>query len=332
MNISTYNVGRASLNKFKLKIDAMLKTKPDILFIQDIRLNNKENIFSKEVRFNIAGSYLSYCNSSKGERSVAILIKQTLNHEIIKSFCSVDENILILDLKINEFRLSLVSCYGPTVSKNRFFYKQLREKISSIGNTDFIIAGDLNAIPTTLQPEQGIEHLDLINTNALPNFEHCKELSLWIEESFCVDLFRLINPTKLDFSYVPFSKTKTNRSRIDQVLVSPHLANIFSSCYYEPLKASLFDHKAIMFNTLKNNSKRECTINSSLLDIDGLSDHVRVAVYELLIEHCEIEDRQHLQNIISQISLAFKLKNDLSLTEFKNDKLILLWIEKKDRT
>ncbi len=36
----------------------MLKTKPDILFIQDIRLNNKENIFSKEVRFNIAGSYL----------------------------------------------------------------------------------------------------------------------------------------------------------------------------------------------------------------------------------------------------------------------------------
>ncbi|MCP4055110.1 MAG: hypothetical protein GY739_19125 [Mesoflavibacter sp.] len=58
MNISTNNVGRVSLNKFKLKINAMLKTKPDILFIQDIRLNNKENIFSKEVRFNIDGSYL----------------------------------------------------------------------------------------------------------------------------------------------------------------------------------------------------------------------------------------------------------------------------------
>lgn len=52
----------------------MLKTKPYILFIQDIRLNNKDNIFSKEVRFNIAGSYLSYCNSSKGERGVDILI------------------------------------------------------------------------------------------------------------------------------------------------------------------------------------------------------------------------------------------------------------------
>ena len=33
MNMSTYNVGRVSLNKFKLKINAMLKAKPDILFI-----------------------------------------------------------------------------------------------------------------------------------------------------------------------------------------------------------------------------------------------------------------------------------------------------------
>ena len=81
----------------------------------------------------------------------------------------------------------------------------------SIGNTFYIIAGDLNAIPTTIQPEQGLEHLDLINTNSLPNFEHCKELSLWIEENFCVDLFRLLHPTKLEFSYVPFSNTKTNR-------------------------------------------------------------------------------------------------------------------------
>ena len=55
INISTYNVGKASINKFKLKINAMLKTKPDILFVQDIRLNNKESIFSKEVRFNMAG-------------------------------------------------------------------------------------------------------------------------------------------------------------------------------------------------------------------------------------------------------------------------------------
>ena len=60
INISTYNVGKASINKFKLKINAMLKTKPDILFIQDIRLNNKESIFSKEARFNMAGSYISY--------------------------------------------------------------------------------------------------------------------------------------------------------------------------------------------------------------------------------------------------------------------------------
>ena len=40
INISTYNVGKASINKFKLKINAMLKTKPDILFVQDIRLND----------------------------------------------------------------------------------------------------------------------------------------------------------------------------------------------------------------------------------------------------------------------------------------------------
>ena len=97
------------------------------------------------------------------------------------------------------------------------------------------------------------------------------------------------------------------------------------------LKAIFFDHKAVVL-VLKKNSKRECTINSFFLDINGLSKHVKINVYELLLQDCEIEDLQNLQNIISQISFAFRSKINLSLTEFKNDKLILLWIEKNDRT
>ena len=38
-------------------ISAMLTAETDIMFIKDIKLDNKENIFCKEVRFNMSSNY-----------------------------------------------------------------------------------------------------------------------------------------------------------------------------------------------------------------------------------------------------------------------------------
>ena len=85
----------------------------------------------------------------------------------------------------------------------------------------------------------------------------------WVNFGFAVDIYRLLNPNKVDFSYTPFPKE--NRSRIDSFLVSSNLVNIFSHCEYIENQISLFDHKGVQLrcknksiNNPKNIDKKNC--------------------------------------------------------------------------
>lgn len=333
LNLGTFSKGNPSLDKFKLKITSMLKGKPDILLLQDVRIGKNLDIFIKEVRCHCSGNYTVFSNSNKSDRGVAILLKQSLNYEVLKSFKSLDENCIILDLKINNFRLTLGSIYGPIQSKNKYFFKQLKTKILDIGNTYFIIMGDLNSIPTTLKPdkEKKIEHLDIYNMSALPNIDHCRELNDWIASDFCIDLFRLLHPLKIEYSYVPFSKLKNNRSRIDHILCSPALSDIFTSCEYYDAKMSLFDHKMIRIKAIDKKRHKEKCINSSCLDINGLHEAVLYSVYELLLDYYTFENQQQLRNALNEISVLFNLKFDMETCFHKDDLLVKNFIEKYER-
>ena len=200
------------------------------------------------------------------------MIKKSLNFKVFKSYHSLCENVLLLDLHINEFRFSLVCTYGTIEKDNMNFYISLKEKIKSINNICFILGGDLNAIPTlndtSLCPNSG--NLDTICMSSLPNVNHCRNLVDWINEGFAIDLFRFIHPNKLEFSYIPYDKTKKNRSRIDHFLVSPCLVDVFNKCYYIDSKISNFDHKAVVIESKKSNSCNSKKMDPTLLDIPFL--------------------------------------------------------------
>ena len=333
LNLGTCSKSNPSLDKFRIKITSLLKGKPDILLIQDIRLGRNLNILEKEVRCHKSGNYIVFSNSTKSERGVAILFRQSLNYEVLKSFKSSDENVLLLDVKINNFKLTLGSIYGPIQANNKYFFKQLKTKISSIGNSSFIILGDLNSIPTMIRPdkEKQIEHLDICNMSSLPNIDHCRELNDWISSDFCIDLFRLLHPLKIEYSYIPYSKTKLNRSRIDHVLCSPNLSNILTSCIYDDSRMSLFDHKMIKIRAIDKKKFKEKCINSSCLEIDGLHEAVLYSVYELILDYYIIENKQQLRNALTEISNVTNLKMQILNCNHKNDLLIAALIEKHDR-
>ena len=295
-------------------------------------MGKKESSLKKVIQLSKYGSFDVFINSSKSKRGCAILIKKSLNFKVFKSYHSLCENILLLDMHINEFRFSLVCTYGPIEKDNMNFYISLKEKIKSINNTCFILGGDLNAIPTltdsSLCPNSG--NLDTICMSSLPNINHCRNLVDWINEGFAIDIFRFIHPNKLEFSYIPYDKTKKNRSRIDNFLVSPNLVDVFNKCYYIDSKISNFDHKAVVIESKKSNACKSKKIDPTLLDIPFLYESIKFEVYFCILQYFEIENKDFLNECIQTIIELNIERNLLQQCDFKNDLFVKTWIIMKD--
>ena len=161
-------------------MNAVLKIKGDIVFLQDTRCGKYEKTFQKEISLTKHGNFQAFINSSKRERGVVILVNSNLNFEVINIHPSNCQNVLVLDSFINDFRLSLVCSYRPIQEKKLSFFKQLKQKLIDIGNAHFILAGDLNAIPDLTPPSNDplLSNVDTYKMVSLPNPAHCTELKL----------------------------------------------------------------------------------------------------------------------------------------------------------
>ena len=332
LNLSTLDHNIPNVDKFGSKINHILKQSSDVILLQDVRIGTKASSLKKVIQFSKYGSFDVFINSSKSKRGCAILIKKSLNFKVFKSYHSLCENVLLLDLHINEFRLSLVCTYGPIEKDNMNFYISLKEKIKSINNVCFILGGDLNAIPTltdtSLCPNSG--NLDTISMSSLPNVNHCRNLVDWINEGFAIDLFRFIHPNKLEFSYIPYDKTKKNRSRIDHFLVSPSLINVFNKCYYIDSKISNFDHKAVVIESKKLNVCKPKKIDPTLLDIPFLYESIKFEVYFCILQYFEIENKAFLNECLQTITRLSIERNLLQHCNYKSDLLVQTWINTRD--
>lgn len=316
-----------------MKVCNILKSNNDIYCLQDLRLLNTDNqkIFKKELECTAQGSYDSYINSTLSKRGTAILIKRNLDYKIFREFHSTCNNVILLDMTLNNVRLSILSVYAPPQNINYDFFLSLKNKIVEIGNP-FILLGDLNSIPTNIQPSPIPSHsnLDTYKMSQLPNPHHSKILNEWISSDFCIDLFRVINPNKKQFSYVPFAKNNVNRSRIDHALISPCLINEFNYCDYLDNKISIFDHKLLIAKCIKKSQPYNPSIDPNLLDLPGLFDTVKFAFYELILESYNLENHEILLNALQTINLLSKEIVFLKDSQFKSDAFVDIWIKSKE--
>ena len=332
-NVSTKNHSVSKLDKYNAKLCHILKSSNDIILLQDTRLGCNKNLLelTNDILCTKYGNYTPFFNSTMSKRGVGILIKKEVDFKVLRTFSSVCENVLILDITINNFRLSLLSVYGPPESSNRDFFAQVKNKIIDIGNDYFILGGDLNAIatltPPSLTPELG--NLDAYCMAALPNPLHCIELYNWVSSGFAVDIYRLLNPDKVDFSYTPFPKSKNNRSRIDAFIISNNFVNVFSNCDYIENRISLFDHKGVQLKSKNDCNNSEKKIDKKLLDLEGLKEVVKFEIYELILDHCELENILFLKQTLNQINTLNIEKKNLINSIYKNDLLVLKWINDK---
>ena len=246
-NLSTYNASNIHNHYFIPKLNHILQQRCHIYLLQDVRLSDKLEIFCNEVRVNLYGNYEIFTNSKNGSRGTVILLSDRLNYKVFRTFKSTCENILGLDLAINNFRLTLMSVYGPKQYQNENFFPDLKRKILDINNESFLLGGDLNSVPNTIQHNISplINNIDILQMENLPNIIHCRELASWISDDFACDLFRLNNPNKIDHSHNPIAKNGNSFSRIDHFMSSPNLAEVFTHCEYLNTIRPMFDHKSI---------------------------------------------------------------------------------------
>jgi len=201
INVNSMNVSTIGCRNSKtfLKIEGVTSFKHDIIFLSDMRLKDKIADIKRMFGLNRHACYKLYSNSTNESRGVAIAIKSRITHEIIESFKTVDENLILLKIKINGILCTLGAIYGPN-ENNVNFYLNLKEKIREWG-LPYVVGGDFNTI---LDQSPGEFNLDRIGGGRVPNSRNAAVINNWILEGGCFEPFRSLYPEQKEISYVPF--------------------------------------------------------------------------------------------------------------------------------
>ncbi|CAG2238259.1 unnamed protein product [Mytilus edulis] len=90
----------------------------------------------------ICGKISYYSSKSRG---VAILFKNTFEFKIHEETIDLMGNFIILDITIQDYRITLAAIYGPNNDDTSFF-ENIKHKISHYGNSSTVVAGDWNVV------------------------------------------------------------------------------------------------------------------------------------------------------------------------------------------
>ena len=130
--------------------------------------------------------------------------------------------------------IRIINIYGPNVPQEKEnFFKSLENHARVCDS--LVLSGDFNMVENPPLDRQGG---DLFNKNNMLGQNNLKNFK---EKYDVIDIYRELNPLKMDFTYE--SPDKAFRSRIDRVYV-PAAAKAESACdFYE---TPLSDHKAVV--------------------------------------------------------------------------------------
>ena len=155
------------------------------------------------------GFFSSHTSNSRG---VAILFKNSFEYKIHDMIKDKDGHFLILDITLQEYRISLVAVYGPNID-NPMFFENLKNKITLLNNSSVIISGDWNVVQDYISDTRNYRGLNNPNSN--------KKLKEIIQDLDLVDIWREQHPGEHLFTWRgPHKKL----SRLDYFLISSDIA------------------------------------------------------------------------------------------------------------
>ena len=206
------------------KILCISKTKADVIFLSDTRLNTKANKsgLNNLTKYFFFNGYNIYHNSLGPNRGTAILISSKLNTELINTVGDPLGNFIIIKCKINDKLMCLGSIYGPNLDENILIYDQIEQKVIEQDCESIILGGDWNCTWDCAGVDSNIDVLDMASIPSKNRSERLKKLCNKLK---LTDPYRVFYPTKRDFTYIPAILQNTNRSRLDFFCISKTLIN-----------------------------------------------------------------------------------------------------------
>jgi exonuclease III len=295
INCNSLNVSNMSSLHHKMKIYGIAKLRKDIIFLSDVRVNSKNSVVMNSLKqsflCNPYGKFEIFLNStSSSSRGVGILVNCDVNVTVERELTDQHCNILGLVLTIKGEKLLLISVYGPNKNCEDFF-PDLENMLSKYRDLPCIIGGDWNMTPTPLAPNF---NPDTINMQKIPNEKHSRLLQSMQIKFSLIDPFRILHPTRSDFSYIPRDLTKTNRSRIDFFMISRSCVKNLTDCEItQNFQNKLFDHKAVSLSFIP--VKKKCP-NDNICKL--ITEHplteliVNVSVYECYLHHFNVQNNR----------------------------------------
>ena len=312
ITICSLNCRGISGKKKRSDVMNYLRKKPySIICLVDTHFTEKEERFIRS-----EWGYEAYFNSFNSQsRGIAVFFKNNFEFKLHNTFKDSKGNVLLLDIEIENKRITLATVYGPNVD-DPTFYEKLQNNIIKMGNNHIIITGDFNLL---LNPViDGVNYKSVNNQNARD-----KVLKMMTDINL-FDVWRDENPDKQIFTWKrKLSSGEIQMGRLDFFLVSEPLTYFTEKENIIPGYRS--DHSAILitlkFNQIKH-SKSFWKFNNSLLKNSAFVNEIKNVILDVKKQYAllpyNIDNIDSVENELFQASINPQLFFEVLLLEIRS--------------
>ena len=254
-----------------------IEQKADIILLQETHSTSK----SKKQWCKDWGGPIYFSHGTSGARGVAILILKKLKYKVLGDNNDKNGRILVLDIKINNLRFTLVNLYAPNNDTPEFFVEV--EQIMNIYENDTkIIGGDFNLVLNILLDKKG---------GRPKTHEHCrKHVVKMMEDYDLYDVWRREHPTEFGYTWKSYKQPHIY-CRLDFFLITFNLVGL--NRYNKILPGFQSDHNAVTIPLTLDSHKKGpgfWKLNCSLLSDEQYKTRIVKCINECILENPNTED------------------------------------------
>ncbi len=279
LKISTFNVRGINDNKKRSDLfDWLRKRNIDICLLQETHCSKE-----LENKWGCEWGYTAFWSSHSGRsRGVAILFKNSFQYCLHNKYEDCEGRYIMLDITINNSRLSIINIYGPNTDDPDFF-NLLGTKINMWPNNAIIMAGDYNVVQDYT--------MDTLNINQRNNPKAHVKVNELKETLDLYDPWRQQHPITKMFTW---HNSQNKHSRLDYFLLSSDLANSIDAAIIKPGYKS--DHSIVEINLTLSNHQRGPGIwkfNNSLLQDNTFIEETKRCIHDTILKYLSSNARNN---------------------------------------
>ena len=229
-----------------------------------------------------------YSHGSSNSRGVAILIDRKYDIETISIERDQNGRYIIIHCKIHNTHIVLVNIYCPTKDnepEQQNFLKEILITLNEYLDYNWVIGGDLNTYLDFIKDKKG---------GKLENQSHYSKMWNSIIENYdLVDIWRIRNNEKLNYTWREKGRGGLVQSRLDYFIISKNLSYQVS---HTSIKASIKSDHSIISITIKFTSTQRRGKGFWKMNLNPLNNKEYIQHIKTIISAAK-DDSKNISNL-----------------------------------